>query len=245
MSTPRNDEGRDDLRYAEYVLGVLDADARAAIEREMERDPRVTVEIARWQQHFSPLAGEITPVVPPAHLWPRLRAGLDLDRPRTVDKLSRRAFWNNLPLWRGLAFATGLLAIAFIGITVLLLQTSTPPSTGRASRYLATTLRQNNGVPAWTATVDPANARVVLVPAAPSAMPAGRVPELWLIPSGGKPIAVGVFAVDRPTTLKLAARLLSHIDARASLAVSVEPTGGSPTGQPTGTVVGAGVLSAG
>ena len=86
-------------------------------------------------------------------------------------------------------------------------------------------------------------ARMVVVPATPVAFAQGRAPELWLIPAGGKPISVGMIARDKPTTLALDPALLARLGPTAALAVSVEPLGGSPTGQPTGAVVAKGAIS--
>jgi anti-sigma-K factor RskA len=73
---------------------------------------------------------------------------------------------------------------------------------------------------------------------------AGRSPELWLIPHGGKPIAVGVISATAPIIIRLAPALLSRLGPTAVLAVSAEPAGGSPTGQPTGPVIGQGTIGA-
>src|SRR5690242_10292382 len=78
MNTPRDEEDREDLRYAEYVLGVLDANARATIERAIEHDPRATEEVARWQKNLLPLAEDVAPAAPSDRVWARLRAALDL-----------------------------------------------------------------------------------------------------------------------------------------------------------------------
>jgi len=85
---------------------------------------------------------------------------------------------------------------------------------------------------------------MVVVPATPIAFEAGRAPELWLIPAGGKPISVGMIALDKPTTLTLDPVLLARLGVGAALAVSVEPLGGSPTGQPTGAVIAKGAIGA-
>ena len=69
-----------------------------------------------------------------------------------------------------------------------------------------------------------------------------RDAELWIIPKGGKPVSLGVIARDRPTRVALGTR--RPLFARdAILAVSLEPIGGSPTGQPTGPVVAQGIIS--
>ena len=51
-----------------------------------------------------------------------------------------------------------------------------------------------------------------------------------------------MIARDKPTTLPLAPALLAQLSTTAALPVSVEPIGGSPTGQPTGAVTGKGVI---
>jgi anti-sigma-K factor RskA len=45
-------------------------------------------------------------------------------------------------------------------------------------------------------------------------------------------------------TLALDPALLARLGPTAALAVSVEPIGGSPTGQPTGPVIGKGTIAA-
>lgn len=74
-------------------------------------------------------------------------------------------------------------------------------------------------------------------------MPTGKAPELWLIPPGQKPIALGMIGSKGSTTVKLSPALLAQLSAKALLAVSVEPPGGSPTGQPTGPVIAKGIIS--
>ena len=66
--------------------------------------------------------------------------------------------------------------------------------------------------------------------------PAGRSFELWLLPRHGAPISLGVARPGRvlyalPRTAEAA------LAQTKGFAVSVEPPGGSPTGQPTGPVV--------
>jgi anti-sigma-K factor RskA len=88
------------------------------------------------------------------------------------------------------------------------------------------------------------NARMVIVPATPQPLAAGRAPELWLIPAGQKPISVGMIASNAPTTIALDPAMLARLGPTAALAVSVEPPGGSPTGQPTGPVIAKGAIGA-
>ena len=61
-----------------------------------------------------------------------------------------------------------------------------------------------------------------------------RSMELWLIPEGGKPASLGLIAAGQPVQLNVPQNLLPLVGSGATLAVSLEPLGGSPTGQPTG-----------
>jgi len=83
---------------------------------------------------------------------------------------------------------------------------------------------------------------IAVVPAAYRPDPT-RVPELWLIPPGSKPLPLGVLPSDRPTQIAISATFADRARQDADLAVSLEPPGGSPTGQPTGPVIGSGKLT--
>ncbi len=63
-----------------------------------------------------------------------------------------------------------------------------------------------------------------------------------MIPAGGTPHSLGLLANHGGTALTLTADNRARIAAGATLAVSLEPLGGSPTGLPTGPVVATGAL---
>ena len=238
MSTPLDDNS--DLRYAEYVLGVLDADARADVEREMASNEAAAAAVELWRRRLLPLAEEIAPHEPPPQVWSRIRSALQLDAPARGQLRARRpGIAASLRFWQRLSLATGALAVACIVALLLVLRHPTPPVP-----YMASTLAQTDGRIGWTATMDIEKARLIIVPATPRRFTTGRAPELWLIARGEKPIAVGMISVSRPVTLTLRPALLSRVGPTAMLAVSVEPPGGSPTGQPTGPVIATGGIGA-
>ena len=72
---------------------------------------------------------------------------------------------------------------------------------------------------------------------------ARRDHQLWLIPQGGKPVSLGLLRGAAPQRVSVPLSLAPYVGAAATLAVSVEPIGGSPTGQPTGPIVASGKLS--
>ncbi|WP_236197548.1 anti-sigma factor, partial [Pseudomonas glycinae] len=67
---------------------------------------------------------------------------------------------------------------------------------------------------------------------------------MWVIPSDGKPVSLGVIPPGGDGEIKLGGAQKAFIGESITLAISLEPEGGSPTGQPTGPVLYQGVLSA-
>lgn len=237
MSTAPDDDPA--LRYAEYVLGVLDAHARADVERELVSSETAITTVELWRRRLLPLAAEIAPREPPAHVWLRIRSALQLDAPeREQPRVGRPGISESLRFWQRLSLATSALAAACI-VALLLIARHPAPTVP----YLASTLAQTNGRIGWTATMDIANARLIVVPAAPQSFTTGRAPELWLIAKDEKPVALGIISASRPVTLPLGPALRSRVGPTAVLAVSVEPAGGSPTGQPTGPVIAKGAIA--
>lgn len=241
MNTPA-DYANDHLRYAEYVLGVLDADARAAVAHEVETSDEAAVAVALWQQRLLPLAEAIADVEPADYVWARIRGALQLASPERVSRPQRRGLWNSLPFWHWVGVGSSVVAAVLL-VVLATHRAPTPAAAHAHAGYMASTIQQTNGATGWTATMDLAHGRMVVVPATPQKFVSGRAPELWLIPPDGKPIAVGMIALNQPTTIRLDATMLAKLGPSAALAVSVEPVGGSPTGQPTGAVIAKGAIS--
>jgi anti-sigma-K factor RskA len=232
MNTPLEDD--DSLRYAEYVLGVLDAAERAAVERELATNEEAQRAVAFWQQRLTPMTLMLPQITPSEEMWTGIRRALGWDA-RSASPPANR-LWSNARPWQWLSLAASLVAIA---CAVLLLR----GPLRETGHVMVSSIRQN-GVTDWTVTVDLDRKQVVLVPAATTAIPGGRSTQLWLIPAGQSPISVGVFAPGTTSVLPLSATLLARVATTAILAVSVEPPGGSPTGQPTGPVIATGPISA-
>ena len=135
--------------------------------------------------------------------------------------------------WRGFALASALAAACLGGLIYL-------GAVNGAAPLIATIEGGGNRV--FVATIDARRGTVSVVPASYSA-DATRVPELWLIPADGKPRALGLLRADRTVTIAIPPEFASQTVSNATLAVSLEPPGGSPTGAPTGPVIGAGKLT--
>lgn len=248
MNTPLGSHP-DELRHAEYALGVLDAPARVAVEQEMRDDPHAARAVALWQQHLAPLADDLADVAPAPYVWARIQSDLGLNtlQPNIFDSAAaasptgRISWWDSLQLWRWVGI--GASAVAAAAIMVVLVQPQTTAPAAANSSYMVASIMQDNGVAGWTATMDMQHHRLLVVPATPVAMANNREAQLWLIPPGGKPISLGMLPKHQPISMALSSSLQAQVSANALLAVSVEPPGGSPTGQPTGPVIAKGAIS--
>ena len=233
----RGADGDDgDHLAAEYALGVLDAVARREAERRMARDPAFAAEVVAWQERLTLLTEFVVPVRPPSGVWRRIEAAIDAETaPKGMAAEPRRGLWHNLSFWRGLAFGSlGLAAASLAGLAVVLprLQPAAP---------LVARLAPESGPAVFVAAFDPAERRLVVVPAALSG-PEPRVPELWLIPPGGTPRSLGLLDPARPISVSIPPDLQVHAAPQATLAISLEPPGGAPAGVPTGPVIAQGRL---
>ncbi|MGA5655596.1 anti-sigma factor [Rahnella contaminans] len=212
---------------AEYALGTLRGAARIQFERKMHDDPGLAAEVARWQEAFTQLDNQIIPVIPPASVWKRIQHNLTLQpdkRPAPAKRPVRG--------YIGWALAAGLAALLLI--PHLLVQPAAPTPVA----ILASSAGQQNGQ--WVVSVDMSTRSLLLTPLSAPDLAADRSLELWAIPPGGKPRSLGLLNTQQPTQLTLAAKMP---DPGYTLAISLEPRGGSPTGQPTGAVLYSGTLS--
>jgi anti-sigma-K factor RskA len=68
----------------------------------------------------------------------------------------------------------------------------------------------------------------------PRPAPAASSYELWMLPGGGaQPVSLGLLPAAGNATLALSVAQLAVLGNTPTLAVTVEPAGGSPTGRPT------------
>ena len=64
--------------------------------------------------------------------------------------------------------------------------------------------------------------------------------ELWLIEADGIPQSIGIISDLRNTSVSISPAFTKKINAGDTFAISIEPLGGSPTGEVTGPVIAIG-----
>lgn len=216
-------------RAGEYVLGVLRGEDRGRFEAEMARDPALAAEVAAWEERLLPLALAVPATDPPAHLWAGIERQIAHRKVPGAPSPWRTRFWDNLAIWRGI----GAIAIAAaILLAILRPHPAAPPQlvavlAGQTGPLFTVALRENGAM--------------TIAPVGNAAPPEGRVWQLWAVASGAKPVPIGFV---KPGTTALPANDLPPALRRAHvlLAVTVEPPGGSPTGQPDTPIVLSGPL---
>ncbi len=209
----------------EYVLGVLEPGAAREVEAALPHHAELRRAVAFWQERLQPLAMLAPPAEPPPGLWQRIESAL---APGAAP--ARPAgLWQSLALWRAATAAAAAVAAG------LALYVALAPAAGPA--YVAVLHAPQQVQPAFVAT---GSSGGLLLRAVAEAQPPGdRGFELWAIPPDAKPKPLGVIP---PTgRIELGASPLA-LGAGTTLAISIEPKGGSPTGQPTGPVVFVGTL---
>jgi anti-sigma-K factor RskA len=212
-----------DLLAAEFVLGSLEGNDRREAERLLAEDAGFARSVAAWQQRLAPLATLVPAVTPPAGLWGAIEARIDPPAPpsRIVPLRRRVRFWQ----------ATTVGALAIAASLALLIATRHPEQ-----RRVAVLMPVSGGLPAMTATVS-RGGELVVRPATSITVPGDRDLELWELPQGEtKPRPLGLLP---PSGIVLATTLAGN----TQLLVSLEPKGGSSTGQPTGPVLYGGWLT--
>lgn len=239
-----NDEALD-LLAAEYALGLPDDGERARAEGLLATDRGFRDRVARWSGRLAPLLDEVEAASPPAGLWTRIereidpRAGsapADLAPGSNVHALRRK-----VNVWRGYSAAATALAASLALFLVTRPPAEAPPAPPAPAPLIA--MMEAEGSPAkLVATYDPARRMLLVAPAAGVDAVAGHAHELWLIPADGKPRPMGLLEPGAPRRMAIPPAMLAEMKADVTLALSVEPAGGSPSGLPTGPVIASGKL---
>lgn len=230
-------EERDALA-GEYVFGTLDAATAARVTAALATDSALREAVAEWEARLAPLSPD-PPDRHPHPTWDRMEPG----RPAIIMRPARRSRRVVRRFWRLWALAASALA-ALLGLALVL--PGMPETTGQA------VLLPDTAAAAWVARVDRGGvlhlARIAPPEAAPppdaTATPPAddRVLQAWArTPGGGGATGLGVLphGAARATLLRLPVTLAPGM----LIELSLEPPGGSTTGQPTGPVVFVGRLT--
>lgn len=233
-------------RAAEYVLGTLPATERSAVQQQRLADAELDALINAWEDRLSPLLEQLSEAEPRAAVLDAIQAELDALTPTPtlpattarqqsslladLERRVRRWQWGT---------AAGF-AAAMLSLMLWFGQSPVPPEP------FVAVFQQDDQQPAFLMSVDMATRELKVQAISATGVP-GRTYQLWIKadPLGPTPQSLGlVDSIQQPTRKQLSQfdpELLKH----ATFGISVEPPGGSPTGQPTGPAIHGYLYSAG
>lgn len=234
------DPAERDQLAGEYALGVLHGEELARAEALARSDADFRAAVARWSGRLAPLLEQVEPVGAPGSAWrniERLIAGTP-DATSNVVALKRR-----VRVWQGAASAATALA-ASLAIVLVIPQepVEAPPVAQAQAQQPMVAMLSDDQEMKLVASWDPAGRRLILAVAGDMPEDPANAHELWVIPADGKPRSLGTMQDAPRTHVELADALAELMRQGATIAISVEPRGGSPTGQPTGPVIASGKL---
>lgn len=226
MAGPDRDEI--DALAGEYVLGTLSGEERRAAEARYAADPAFRRAVSEWEDRLQPLANSAGERPLPAGLLTRIEERID--RRSAAPGANVVALHRQVRRWRIVSALAGA-AAAVLAVVVVLDQLRPPVQ----SEFVAV-LTAEGASPAFVATVN-VKAGTLSIRRIVAPPPDDRSYEVWAVEPDAVPVSLGV--LDDQTNLS---RGLQATPADLTLAITLEPKGGSPTGKPTGPIVFSGQL---
>lgn len=225
-----------EILAAQYVLGTLRGRARRRYEALLRQRPAWQRAAEWWFSRIHLLALTSRAVPPPPRVWRNIEA-------RLYGSKATATGW-----WRAFALGSSTLAMALAFLLVGNWQREPVPVPPVVVTEPAMVAIMNNeqARPAWMLSLNKSadGNTVMRVVTLPGAAPVkDKSFELWVLPADkSAPVSLGLMPLQGTQTLQVAGNIAPLLKS-GGLAVSLEPSGGSPTGQPTGAVLYQGKLA--
>lgn len=226
-----------ELLAQRYVVGTQQGAARRRFASLIQQRADVREAVARWEQRLVPLAWQLEPMTPSDLLWQRI-----VRQTGAGEVRSPRTSGAGRGVWRGLAAACAMLAIFMAGgwwnaeqrPTKIVKQTVIERVTEQVSVAL---VASEDGEALWLTRIgDTSGELAVRVVGNVLAQP-GNDYQLWALTDAGVPVSLGLLPQSGSLTISLGSEERAALERSSTLAVSLEPPGGSPKAVPTGPVL--------
>jgi anti-sigma-K factor RskA len=216
-------EARQNALSSEYVLGSLQGPARVRFQRLLMQHNSMRHTLWRWESHLNELGGALQEVQPAPEVWDRIQVRLGFSSAAPVANVV------SLPLRkpRALQWLAGLSAAAALLMAVLLvnLQPVEPVVPGQIA-----VVQSEKAQALWL--IELHDDQLLVTATDKFKALDNQDYELWMVAADGRPpISLGL--LPKQGKLSLPRSVLFDQLQVAALAVSLEPLGGSPNGQPT------------
>jgi anti-sigma-K factor RskA len=234
-----------DMAAAELALGLLEGEERAYALRRVLAEHGFAQEVERWRGHLAHLFDLWPPVAAPAGVLGRVERTIDGPPAAPVPVVAKRGlFWPVAASLSSMAAAALLVFIVVRPIDYAPVPPQPHPTATAvvaAGPMLVASIDPVEAGAPVTAVYDPGSGGLRLTAAALA--DANRSAELWVIAGDGVPHSLGLLHTVGASSFAVSLDNRARLAAGATLAISLEPVGGSPTGLPTGPVVAKGALS--
>ena len=221
-----------------YVLGTMPWRARRRFDRVVDEQIDVSQKVYKLEATLLPSIWSLPPVAPSELVWRRIvrDIGTDIGTSGKSPVVRRSASWPAI---------AGALAVALVVSTLGWWQATQKPAEIVVETVTETVplepavavINDGDGSPLWVALVYDDLSRVDIdVRTAPDAQPNNDY-ELWILDENGVPASMGLLPQSGTASLALDATAITALESGNTLAVSLEPLGGSPEAAPTGPVL--------
>ena len=219
MKTQENDA----ILAAEYVLGLVDSQTRQQLDKRLNDDDAFARQVLHWQKAFSGMDALTPDSVPSPEIWQKIARKVKHD---TTPPTSLRP-----ATWLGWSLAAALAG-------VLIFTSVRKPETVPVMQPVAI-LNGTQSDAQFVVSLDKST-RLIQVSALNVVLPEAKNLQLWLIKGHEPPQALGLITQPGRNEFQLEAGAL---DNQTTLAVSLEPIGGSKLTGPSGPIVFMGKIS--
>lgn len=230
MKTPFQVSEEDSALAGEYVLGLLDDQAKVAFEKRLSTEGDLANETAFWQKQFAHLSVEMPREPHQASQWQHVES-------RLAPAVSSRG---GKPGGGWLGWLTGSWALVASGAAVVLGINVYDLQTQAASPRYAAVMKSPDNTSEWLVEAT-AGGKVRLyqigeLPAIENAKGAGKAYQFWTKPPGAKgPTSLGLVELGKPLELPIEA--LPALVENQLFEVTLEPSTGSPYDRPSGPIL--------
>jgi anti-sigma-K factor RskA len=234
MTDPRDNQAL----AAEYVLGLLEAEASVEAERRLASDAGFARDVAAWRTRFAELDDTADSVTPGNELWRRIEQETTTARPSGARSAASAGLlaglWGSLAAWRIVATGSAVTAVAFAVLAAISLQHAQQAADLKPV-YVAILVDDATRQPGALVNAF-ADGRVEMIPLVDMGVPSGRALQVWTLWNrevGPRPVSL----MSRAHATALDFTKLPATGADQLFEITLEPAGGSPTGRPTGPIL--------
>ncbi|QZO02549.1 anti-sigma factor [Chenggangzhangella methanolivorans] len=212
----------------------MDPVAALDVERRAARDPVLAAAVADWRGRLIELDDAASPQAPSDGLWARIEAGIETPSPTPAAALERKPslfsrLWSDVTALRGAALAGAAASVA-----LAILAGAAYREAQRTPQVIAVLLTSDNRPGAIVEVF--ADGSSYVAPLSDVSVPSDRIMQVWTLPDRETgPVSLGLLADDGSARLQPVS--LPAPKPQQLYEITLEPSGGSPTGKPTGPIL--------